>query len=54
MDDITMMGEYPESKSLKIGFLNKNITENLEVYKKNFDIVLTEANNFYDIEKYII
>ena len=54
VDDITMMGEYPESKSLKIGFLNKNITENLEVYKKNFDIVLTEANNFYDIEKYII
>ena len=54
VDDITMMGEYPEHKSLKIGFLNKNITENLEVYKKNFDIVLTEANNFYDIEKYII
>lgn len=54
IEDINMMGEYPESKSLKIGFLNKNIEENLEVYKKNFDIVLTEKNNFYDIEKYII
>ena len=53
VEDINMMGEYPENKSLKIGLLNKNITENLEVYKKNFDIVLTEANNFYDIEKYI-
>ena len=54
VEDIHMMGEYPESKSLKIGFLNKNVTENLEVYKKNFDIVLTEKNNFYDIEKYIL
>ena len=51
VEDINMMGEYPEDKSLKIGFLNKNITENLEVYRKNFDIVLTEENNFYDIEK---
>ena len=54
VEDIYMMGEYPESKSLKIGFLNKNVVENLEVYKKNFDIVLTEENSFYDIEKYII
>ena len=46
-----MMGEYPEEKSLKIGFLNKNISENLEVYNNNFDVVLTEENNFYDIEK---
>ena len=48
-----MMGKYPEDKSLKIGFLNKNITENLDVYNKNFDIVLTKENNFYDIEKYL-
>ena len=53
VEDIYMMGRYPESKSLKIGFLNKNVEENLEVYKRNFDIVLTEENNFYDIEKYI-
>ncbi len=53
VEDITMMGEYPEDKSLKIGFLNSNITKNLEVYKKNFDIVLTGKNNFLDIEKYI-
>lgn len=51
VEDINMMGEYPENKSLKIGFLNKNVVENLEVYKKNFDIVLTEENNFFDIEK---
>ncbi len=51
VEDINMMGEYPEDKSLKIGFLNKNVAENLEVYRKNFDIVLTEENNFFDIEK---
>ncbi len=54
VEDIHMMGNYEEEKSLKIGFLNKNIKENLEIYKKNFDIVLTKENNFYDIEKYII
>ena len=54
VEDIYMIGEYPESKSLKIGFINKNVTKNLEVYKKNFDIILTEENNFYDIEKYIL
>ena len=53
VEDIYMMGEYPEHKSLKIGFLNKNVKENFEVYKKNFDIVLTEEGNFYDIEKYL-
>ena len=49
IEDINMMGEYPENKSLKIGFLNKNITKNLEVYKKNFDIVLTDKSDFYSI-----
>lgn len=51
VEDINMMGEYPAEKSLKIGFLNRNIDENLEIYRENFDIVLTEENNFYDIEK---
>lgn len=51
IEDIAMMGEHPEEKSLKIGFLNKNISENLKIYKDNFDIVLTEESNFYDIEK---
>ena len=53
VEDIYMMGEYLEDKALKIGFLNSNITKNLEIYNKNFDIVLTGENNFYDIEKYI-
>ena len=53
IEDIAMMGEYPDEKSLKIGFLNKNISKNLEKYNDNFDVVLTEESNFYDIEKII-
>ena len=53
VEDIKMMGKYPEDKSLKIGFLNEKIAENLDVYKKKFDIILTEGNSFYDIENYI-
>ncbi len=53
VEDINMIGKYPDDKSLKIGFLNQNNEGNLEVYKENFDIVLTKENNFYDIENYI-
>lgn len=53
IEDIYMAGEFPEDRLLKVGFLNSNISKNLEIYNKNFDIVLTEENNFYDIEKYI-
>lgn len=53
IEDINIIGKYPEDKSLKIGFLNKSINENLEVYRRNFDIVLTQENNFYDIEQYL-
>ena len=41
-------------KGSPLVFIDEEGIENLEVYKKNFDIVLTEKNNFYDIEKYII
>ena len=54
IEDINMIGKYPEEESLKIGFLNKNIKENLEIYKRNFDIILTKENNFYDIGKYML
>ena len=53
IEDIYMVGDYPVNQLLKIGFLNKNITKNLAVYNENFDIVLTEGNNFYDIENHI-
>lgn len=54
VEDINMMGNYPDNKALKIGFLNTNVAENLGIYIKNFDIVLSEDSNFYDIEKYVI
>lgn len=53
IEDTYMIGECPKDKTLKIGFLNKNIQENLEVYKENFDIVLTGKSDFCDIENMI-
>jgi len=41
-------------KTLTIGFLNKNIEQNLESYCKHYDIVLTkEEATFYEVEKII-
>ena len=51
IEDIQMIGQYEDEKSLKIGFLNENIEQNMDMYKSKFDIVLTEENSFFDIEK---
>ena len=32
------------NNTISVGFLNQRVEENLEVYKKNFDIVLTEQD----------
>jgi 5'-nucleotidase len=39
--------------SIKIGFLDKDIRDNLLVYKESFDIVCTNNTSFKDIEKII-
>lgn len=40
-EDENMVEKEMWSNTLKIGILNKNIKENLEIYQKTFDIVLT-------------
>lgn len=40
IEDNGMIIGFDYSNSIKIGFLNENIEENLESYKENFDIVL--------------
>ena len=54
IEDINMIGKYKDERTLKIGFLNENIEENIEVYKDNFDIVCTKDSNFFDIENIIL
>lgn len=42
-------------KQLLYGFLDKKIEENLYVYRKNFDIVLTNENaSFEEIDEMIL
>lgn len=43
-EDENMIDKSMWNETLKIGILNKNIKENINVYKKTFDIVLTEEN----------
>ena len=43
-----------KDKTITIGFLNKKIKENLQVYNQNYDIILTEEEaTFYEVEKII-
>jgi len=40
LDDIGMIEGFEYDNLIKIGFLNENIEENLEHYKRNFDVVI--------------
>ena len=39
IEDIQMAGKFDEDKLLKIGILNKNSRNSIELYKKEFDII---------------
>lgn len=41
------------NSTIAVGFLDKKIEENLELYKSTFDIVLTDNANFKEIEDII-
>lgn len=50
----TKMITKNKDKTITIGFLNKKIKENLQVYNQNYDIILTEEEaTFYEVEKII-
>ena len=51
IEDIKMANEEKLSNTITFGFLDENVEQNLEAYKNNFDIVLTDDNNFNDIIK---
>ena len=52
-EDIKMIDEKLRNKTLAIGFLDKNIEENIDVYNKKFDIVLTNNETFETINELI-
>lgn len=46
IEDIKMVNKEKLPDTLTVGFLDNNVEQNLEKYNKNFDIVLTEGENF--------
>ena len=51
IEDIKMANEEKLSNTITFGFLDENIEDNLEEFNKNFDIVLTDDDNFNDVIK---
>ena len=51
VEDIKMVEEDSRNKALAIGFLDNNIDSNLEVYNKNFDIVLADNETFETLKR---
>lgn len=51
IEDIKMASKEKLSNTITFGFLDENVEQNLEAYKNNFDIVLTDDNDFNDIIK---
>ena len=51
VEDIRMIDDEQINKTLTIGFLDYNIDNNLDIYNKNFDIVLTGDEDFYSIKE---
>lgn len=51
--DLGMIEGFDYDNLIKIGFLNENIDENMEVYKKNFDIVILNDSDMRYVNKII-
>ena len=51
LEDLGMIKGFDYDNLIKVGFLNEKIEENLEIYKKNFDIVLLNDTNFNYVNK---
>lgn len=49
IEDIKMANEEKLSDTITFGFLDANVEQNLETYKSNFDVVLTDNNDFNDV-----
>lgn len=51
VEDIRMVDDEQKNKTLTIGFLDYNIDNNLDIYNKNFDIVLAGNEDFDSIKE---
>lgn len=46
-----MVSKDKLNKTITVGFLDKKVEQNLELYKSTFDIVLTYNASFKEVEK---
>ncbi len=53
IEDIGMIEGFPYKNLVKIGFLNENVQENLQDYKKNFDIIITNDSDMSYVNELI-
>ena len=53
VDDVNMISKDKLNSTITVGFLDKKIEENLELYKATFDMVLTDNASFKEIEEII-
>jgi hypothetical protein len=51
LDDIDMAAGFDYDNLVKIGFLNEGIKENLESYKKAFDVLILDDGPMHYINK---
>jgi len=49
--DLGMVEGFPYENLLTIGFLNDNVDENIETYKENFDIIISNDGDFGFVNK---
>lgn len=50
IEDLKMVSKKDLNRTLSFGFLEKNVSQNIELYKKYFDVVLTDNSSFHDIQ----
>ena len=53
LDDVGMVDGFDYDNLIKIGFLNENVEENLDIYKKVFDLILLGDPDMIEVNKLI-
>ncbi len=54
VDDVNMVTKEKLEQTIAVGFLDKKIEQNLDLYKSKFDIVLTDNASFKEVEDIIL
>ena len=53
LGDLGMIEGFEYNEIIKIGFLNENIKEQLDIYKEKFDVVIINDGDFNYINKIV-